>query len=79
MGMILTVCDVINASLNSCAAGNNEKVMNGKYLLPLMLLLKSRVIDTDFDKEICVFLYSSRKMKVLLSLIMLANESLFII
>ena len=41
MGMILTVCDVINASLNSCAAGNNEKEMNGKYFcehLPLMLL-----------------------------------------
>ena len=65
MGMILTVCDVINASLNSCADGNNEKEMNGKFLLPVMLLLKSRVIDTDFDREeICVFLYSSRKIKV---------------
>ena len=34
MGMILTEYEsVINASLNSCAAGNNEEEINGKYFL----------------------------------------------
>ena len=32
MGMILTKCEsVINASLDSCATGNNEEEINGKY------------------------------------------------